>query len=281
MIELTKSEFGIVSNLINETEYEVIFAHAVLDQNQPGRIFTDNIENPTVALFASKGGHYFLVGNPHNDDFNNSLFQFLMNQNNHWVFFDLYTFSSEWSEKISTFLQDHVIKVKRTGFSFNPERFSTLPSWKENIPDGFEMKEMDEALFDQYQNEMDNHFKMLWDSPVDYVKKGFGYCLLYEGRFASVCNCYYIGGGYAALDIITANEFQNKGLATLTSMAFIKKCLERDLIPSWECQADNLPSYKLASKLGFDKQDEFHIFWWHKNKKVLENYMKRNAELSN
>lgn len=281
MIELTKTEFTKVSHLINETKYDVIFAHAVLDQNQPGRIFTDNIENPTVALFASKGGHYLLVGNSQNNAFNKSLFHFLMDENNHWVFFDLYTFSREWSEKILSFLQDHVIKVKRSGFSFNKEKFSTLPSWKENIPVGFEMKEMDEALFDQYQNEMDVHFKLLWDSPYDYVKKGFGYCLLYEGRFASVCNCYYIGGGYAALDIMTSNEFQNKGLATLTSIAFIEKCLEKNLIPSWECQAENLPSYKLASKLGFEKLDDFHIFWWHKNKKVLENYRERNAEIIN
>lgn len=84
-----------------------------------------------------------------------------------------------------------------------------------------------------------------------------------DKELISVCTSPYVGGGYAEIDIITIEEYQRKGLASVVGVHFIQDCLSRNLIPNWSCHTDNAASNELARKLGFEKIGEHSMYWYH------------------
>jgi len=58
----------------------------------------------------------------------------------------------------------------------------------------------------------------------------FGFCLLINSEFVSVCNKGYVGGGYAELDIMTKSEYRRQGLDVITCKAFIEHSIHNMLI---------------------------------------------------
>jgi RimJ/RimL family protein N-acetyltransferase len=275
MYELNGDEFYKVKSLLLNVKNIPVLVYSVLENKQSGRVFVDNKTTPNVSLIASKGGNYFLIGAESNQDFNKFLSEFLLNSQNHTNFYDLYTSSQTWIQKLEALLAGHIVKLSRTPFIFNQSRFSFFSAWRNRIPDGFVLKRIDEALFEKYRVEVDPSYGYLWDSPNNFVSNGFGFCLLHENEFASVCNSGCVGGGYAEIDIKTFEPFKRQGFATITCSAFIEHCLNNNLKPDWHCDSGNLPSIELASKLGFERQENFNILWWHENKNVIASYLKK------
>ncbi|QGQ93884.1 GNAT family N-acetyltransferase [Paenibacillus psychroresistens] len=134
---------------------------------------------------------------------------------------------------------------------------------------------MDGILFDKYRKEMDSSYDSLWSSAQHFMDRGFGYCIMMDDHFASVCNAWFVGGGSADIDIVTVEEYQNQGLATLAGTAFIEHCLNNNLTPNYNCDAGNLRSIKLATKLGFVKNYDLPMLWWHRDQNIISDYLKK------
>jgi len=134
---------------------------------------------------------------------------------------------------------------------------------------------MDASLFNKYRHEMDSSYNSLWNSANHFMDRGFGYCILKDDHFASVCNSFFVGRGYADIDIVTVDEYQKQGLATLTGAAFIEHCLNHNLVPNYNCDAGNERSIKLATKLGFVKNNDYPMLWWHQDQNIISNYLRR------
>ncbi|WP_310502816.1 GNAT family N-acetyltransferase [Paenibacillus qinlingensis] len=62
---------------------------------------------------------------------------------------------------------------------------------------------------------MDSSYESLWQLAEHFIKQGLGYCIMRDDHFASACNSMFVGGGYADIDIVTADDYQQQGLATL------------------------------------------------------------------
>ena len=63
-----------------------------------------------------------------------------------------------------------------------------------------------------------------------------------------------------AIAIVTFPGFRNKGVATATAARFIEHCLGHGITPHWECTSDNVPSTRVAEKVGSEKLQEA-TFW--------------------
>jgi RimJ/RimL family protein N-acetyltransferase len=60
----------------------------------------------------------------------------------------------------------------------------------------------------------------------------------------------------------TDEKYQNKGCATLTTSAFIERCISKNLTPSWHCGYDNHSSIAVAQKVGFEKTLMYPVYCW-------------------
>ncbi|WP_339187246.1 MULTISPECIES: GNAT family N-acetyltransferase [unclassified Paenibacillus] len=274
MIELSKGEYAHILPLLKNLAYEPVFAYSVIERNQSGKVFVDRRENPTCGLIINLYGQYLLTGSGDNESFMNDVVEFLLNDQNHSIYYDLYVSTPDLLFQIGDRLAGKTVLLYRSSFTFELSQFQHLKTLNSS-PEQFVMKRMDGILFDKYKNEMDASYDSLWSSAQNFIDRGFGYCLVKDDQFASVCNSYFVGRGYADIDIVTVDEYQNKGLATLTGTAFIEHCLNHNLLPNYSCDAGNERSIQLAKKLGFAKKIDFSMLWWHQDQSIISDYLKR------
>lgn len=275
MFELRKTEYGKVSGLLHNIKVDYIFAYAVLDKIQEGHIYVDDVNSPKVCMVVSKGGKYLVAGNEENLEFIHFLELFLKEKNNHANYFDLYVSSEKWLKIIGQLLETQVVKLGRCIYSYRNKDKHDFNSIKPKVPEGYLLKEMDKVLYNKYVKEIDPSYSNTWGDANSFLKNGFGYCILYNGEFVSTCNTFYVGGGYAEIDIMTNSKYRTQGFASITACAFIEHCLEQNLIPNWDADLGNEPSNKLATKLGFHKDKNVDILWWHENQDIIKGYLKK------
>ncbi len=275
MRELNKDEFTNVSKLLHDEKVHHTFAYSVVEGIQPGRIYVDNNINPTCCLIVCISGKYLVAGDTKSIMYERFISDYLLKHNNHNHYYDLYNSSNEWIVKIDEILQENAVKLKRNFYQWDNSYLSSVTSWSKMLPESYELEEMDEHLFKRYVKEMDSSYSQLWESASNFVQNGFGLCILKDGEFVCICNTYYVKRGFAEIDIVTKKEYRNQGFATIACSAFINFCVKNDIAPLWDCDVGNDNSKKLAEKLGFKCTDDYQMHWWHEDKNVIRNYLKK------
>jgi RimJ/RimL family protein N-acetyltransferase len=91
----------------------------------------------------------------------------------------------------------------------------------------------------------------MWPSLDRFVARGFGYAAVLEREAIGWCTAEYVSESRCGIGIATVPAYERRGLATATAAAFVSHCVERGITPYWECGSDNLPSIRVAEKLGF------------------------------
>jgi len=275
MRELKNSEFSNVNQLLNEEKVHCTFAYAVVEGKQQGRIYVDNITEPTCCLIICRSGKYLVAGDTNSTAFNEFLSEYLFNRGNHSNYFDLYSSSHKLVAKLDEILGDNAVKLSRQVFQWDSSNLSSMSKWSEMLPEGFELRKMNAALFEKYSKELDSSYNDLWGTADNFVSNGFGFCILKDNEFVSVCNTYYVREGFAEIDIVTKDEFRRQGYALITCSEFIKYCVRNNIEPVWDCDNGNENSKILARKLGFKSVETYQMHFWHENKKIIESYLKK------
>jgi RimJ/RimL family protein N-acetyltransferase len=91
----------------------------------------------------------------------------------------------------------------------------------------------------------------MWPSLDRFYQYGFGRAAVLDGKILCWCTSEYCSSSYCGIGIETIPEMQNKGIATATACKFVSDSLECACIPHWECSVDNMPSIRVAEKVGF------------------------------
>lgn len=272
MIELSKEYYYRVAEMINHTDHIHVFALSVAEDIHSGHLFVDNEASPTCCFVKSESGKYLVAGDAGNKQFIDSIMHYLSDKRNHRVYFDLYFSTPAWLDILYSRLEGTVIRLERSSYVHPESMASEAPV---SLDDGDALVETDRDCFAAICSNIDPSYNDLWESPEKFLKHGFGYCLLSEGRIASICNTYYRSSRYAEIDICTQDPFRNRGYALAACAAFIARSKRSGLLPIWDCDAGNEPSNRLAMKLGFEKQGTYEMLWWHENPKVIESYLKK------
>ncbi|MFD0712964.1 GNAT family N-acetyltransferase [Paenibacillus sp. GCM10027626] len=275
MIQLLSDEYEAIIGLVKDNvRFHNVFVYSVLERNQPGKVFVNRKTNPTAGIIVHRGGCYYVFGDRSDAEFNASLIAFLQERSNHANFYDLYTSSAEWHNFLASALQGRVVQLTRTHYILNS---STELNEYTEIPEDLRVLPIDKQSYDDYRTKIDATYDLLWESDQEYLQKAFGISIVAtDGGFASVCNTFFVGGGYIAPDIITLEKYRNKGLVSVACTHFIQRSNSLGLTPYWDCDAGNEASNRLAQRLGFSKVGDLPILWWHENEQVISNYLKKN-----
>ena len=259
MIELNASEFHRVTPIFRDIDHNIAVVYSVIEGNNPGRVFADNALAPTSALLFPEGTFFYVGGNENDSEFCQSLKSLLFGDilphaaEKELI---LFSFSDAWRNRLDALLGEKgVIKVYRKVFAFNSEKFSVHKQWRDRIPDGFCIRQIDEQLAER---------QPAYRSIISSSKK-FGFCLLREDQVVSEYVSIFVGKGEAEIDIHTHENYQGGGLATLTASAFIEACLSRGLRPNWACWLERRASWALAKKLGFEEKPDVPVHYWAEN----------------
>ncbi|PEI79990.1 GNAT family N-acetyltransferase [Bacillus toyonensis] len=217
-------------------------------QGHMGRAWVNDLENPTVAQ-VTVGIFTFYTGDPNVKETE----ELLRNIPEKML---VIVNSEEWKKRLETFYERKIDKFLRYKFKRNSEFFnrSKLQSFISTLPKGYELRRIDEHIANNSTlHKLSEDFTSQFQSVEDYLNRGIGYSILYNGEVICGASSYSIYDKGIKIEVATDLNHRRKGLATVVSAALILDCLEKGKYPNWD--AANTTSAKLAEKLGyvFDK----------------------------
>jgi GNAT superfamily N-acetyltransferase len=93
--------------------------------------------------------------------------------------------------------------------------------------------------------------RRFWRSAQDFVRGARAIVVMRRAEPASLCYAAAEADGQVEIDVLTRGEHQKLGLGKLAVSHFVRRCLERDLAPVWDCFANNTASVRLCRSTGF------------------------------
>lgn len=250
MRELPMNEYYRAEPFLNSIAYEMVFAASVFEKKQTGAIFVDDISTPSVCLVLHYSGFAFLSGRTDNEVFNSELFDFLLKRSGSRPDnFRMIAGSDKWHDKLRSISEDSVIVRTRIKFTLNKDKFEQL-SRKLKIPEGLTIKSIDDELYKNIKGNIVPGFS--WDSSEAFLNNGFGYCLVAESTILSTSFSAFVSNNKIDIGIETAPEYRGRGYGRIIAAVMVERCLGKGLEPVWCCRQDNVNSFSLAKKLGFE-----------------------------
>ncbi len=170
-------------------------------------------------------------------------------------------FASEgWEELVRGVHAGRLIYMPRYAFTSEKLNIEHLRSLSSQIPPGYRLEPMDLDLAQQLageRSEFASEHLLNFDSPEDFIERGFGFCILDGDEIVSVATTFAICDKGIEIQINTREKHQGKGLATAVAAHLLVYSLEHNLDPNWD--AANERSVGLAKKLGYTPQGTYSI----------------------
>lgn len=223
-------------------------------QNIMGKLYGNKPAEPSSAMIAL-GDFCFLAGEPDEEivsyrpERDGDGFRILVPQDRNW------------EKLIEDVYGPEAKKVVRYAIKKEPDVFDRhrLQEMAERLPEGYELKLIDEGLFDLCGKiSWCQDWVKQYDSYVMYRKYGLGVVILKEGEPVSGASSYSGYRGGIEIEIDTREDFRRKGLASICGAKLIMECLKKGWYPSWDAQ--NKWSVALAGKLGYHFSHEYTAY---------------------
>ncbi|MDA1761684.1 GNAT family N-acetyltransferase [Bacillus cereus] len=223
-------------------------------QGHMGTAWVNNLENPTVAQI-TVGIFTFYAGDPNVKETE----ELLRNIPERIL---VIVNSEEWKKRLETFYERKIDKFLRYKFKRNSKVFNRpkLQSLISTLPKGYELRRIDEHIANNPTlHNLSEDFIGQFQSVEDYINRGVGYSILYNGEVVCGASSYSIYDDGIEIEVATDHNHRRKGLATVVSAALILDCLEKGIYPNWD--AANTTSAKLAEKLGYDFDKAYDTYF--------------------
>ncbi|NCF68497.1 MAG: GNAT family N-acetyltransferase [Chloroflexi bacterium] len=269
MIELTLNEFEQCRPLFQEIEYSLSI-QAAIEGNNPGRIFVDNKIQPSTALALTVEG-YHLAGVHNNPTTNTALRRLLKERiftgqifvNGDWSM-SLSIYPQTWESKLPDLVPTHEIeKLDRYHYLCHAVQFD----WRSHIPAGYSVRRVDRALpeapalTEALRGWID--IDEIWGTVDNFLDKAVSICILHGDQIVSWCTPDCVAGDRIDVGIITDPAHRRRGLATIAVAATVEQCLDQGFSAvGWHCNAGNIPSWKTAEKVGFQRHCHYTYYYY-------------------
>lgn len=265
MEEISPTHFDRVMPLFKHIPHQRPAVFAVLEGTQTGRVFVDNIRDPSAAVILSAFNTYIggSSGNPDlMTDVANVLLSEVISKKEHVLLCPL---TEAWRTALQKIFQPYQPKIyERTRFDFDPQRYAELHNgWRQRIPAGFSLQRINTETALEVGG-----IPELWGTVENFLTYGFGFCMLDETlpgerkAFAASAQTVFMGDGWAETGVETREAYRRKGLATAVSCAYIDHCLQTGIYPEWTC-INNEASEQLAYKMGYINKQNYPFIYIH------------------
>lgn len=260
VFELYKDKFKNVFKII-DSKWDNIEIKSVLAGNNPGWVFVDSLVNPRTALVWSKGirGFYF-VGDPGNPEFNpyiNKCIDDIIRNRAIESGLDCFEFSGdciEWDGTLEKIFEHRGLeKSHQCVYKLNQNKWEQHKN--STLDEKFTLRRVDNELLNDANIRnlefITAEITKWWDTLEDYMNNTFGYCIIDNDIITSYCLTNFVFENTHTIGIETLEDYKRKGLARVTSEAFIFNCIITGLNPYWDCMYTNNASRSLVEKLEF------------------------------
>ncbi|MDX8342249.1 GNAT family N-acetyltransferase [Rossellomorea sp. YZS02] len=260
ILELEKSEFYKCKGFIHDEG--LLETVAVIDGDHPGRVFVDDVTDPTSGFIwlGSQNGFIFM-GDAENEEFNVELshfFQTVIKSDGNEVglsAFEAIGNHPKWNKTLRNVFGENIIGYNQKVYELKMSGYRTQN--ESELDQGYEVVKINKDIMVNNVVLDSTDFlrsKVLefWPSFERYLDEGIGYAAIYENEIVSVCFSGVVAGKVHGIDIETSKNHQGKKLGQRVAHSFVRECLENHLTPYWDCMEINHPSVSIAENLGFE-----------------------------
>lgn len=249
-----------------------LFARSVVEQKVKGKIYVDNVDNPKTFYIIHPYGMTLLFGATDNKIFNTSFKDYALNiHNNRTTHEWMQAFPDSWDNILQDLFKDCLIKSAdtngiidkgmielntRVNFKFNKAKY--LSRKKTELSADIKILRTDRQIFRDMKGSVVPMY--FWENEDDFLKNGIGFSLFYKNKLASTAYSSFIHDTKLELGIETVEGFRGKGFAEQTCSTLIDYCVDNNFEPVWACRLENIGSYKLAKKIGFEPSAEIPYY---------------------
>ena len=239
----------VITNVFDAWEETIIWSCV---QGIMGEVYTNEAEDAAMAIL---GDFAFYAGNPSEE-----LIRFKPRDCKQ-DFIIMVPQNEEWGRLIEKCYGDKARKVTRYAIKKEADVFDIvkLEQVVSNIPDGYELKMMEESEYYMCRNNgWTRDLVSQYKDYEKYKKLGLGVVVLKDGELVGGASSYSRYDKGIEIEIDTREDHRRKGLAYACGAKLILECRKRDLYPSWDAQ--NKGSVALAEKLGYHFSHEYAAY---------------------
>lgn len=264
MILLKKDNYYKVFEPLKNVTFNKLFARAVIENHVSGSVYVDDVQNPKIFYVVHPYGMSLLFGDSNNEEFNSNFRDHSLNiKHTRDTFEWMQAFPDSWNTTLSDLFKNVIIKSSdnlenienkiielntRVNFKFNLNKYL---AFKHNyIKKKMKIVRTDENIFANMKGSVVP--SKFWNTPQNFVENGVGFSLFHEDQLATTAFSSCILDNQLELGMETLEEFRGNGFALYACSALIDYCLNNNFEPIWACRLENLGSYNLAMKLGFE-----------------------------
>lgn len=241
-----------VSGNIGNIRTDFPLINAVLLGKQSGKIFRSD----SVLFVLHKSGFCFLQ-TVHGFNAYKCLIETILNLRNVPTYLHFYNPPQEFIDECSTSNLLNIKVRKRVHFRF--ERRILIEVTGSGL-EGYALHKISGQNFESLSVFNLDLADKFWSSKEDFLTNGFGFFVSTESKMpVALCYTACIANGETEIDIVTLKNFQNRGLAKFALRKFIQYCIDKPIIPNWDCFADNSSSLFLAKRLAFEEVLEYNF----------------------
>lgn len=268
--ELNETEFYKCEKLINEVGH--LEVKAVIEGNNPGRIFVDHIDFPKTGLiWLGNNDGFFFIGDEENEAFNNHINEFIdkiifpeakkLRLNN----FIAIGNHPRW-EKTIEMVFEHRNMQKSNQNVYKLEKGHYKGKNEPLIKQDYSVLKINKELYENKNNPLENmgylrsKISEFWSYPDDFFQKGIGYCISYQNRIVGLCFSGFVAENVHGIDIETLVEHQGNKLGQKAAHYVVQDCVSRGMIPYWDCEEVNKPSNKIAENIGLENYLHYLVY---------------------
>jgi GNAT superfamily N-acetyltransferase len=249
--ELTKTNRLILQQAFQHNRRVDLGIECVLE-NQMGKAWVDNLENPQIFVIDQTPFYYFAgnVDSPAGQAYLEELPVYQL----------FISMSAGWLESIRTRYGIRLQEMPR--YQCSAENLSLDHIQQQFARFGHPecIRPIDLSLAQKLYAEQDHFIDLhMFDSAEDFIQRGIGHVYMEEETILAGAYSSLVCSRGIEVSVFVLDDHRRKGIATALSCALIQSSLARGLNPHWD--AANPESIKLAQKLGYRFAGEYTAYY--------------------
>lgn len=263
-----------LANKFIQDDSDRMFAGVVIGNN-PGKVWVDCLENPTSAIVWSDSLQCFqFLGCASNQAFCSEVKLFLENAiaNNRsqeeLFFFDFPSDEELWYPIVHNALADRYIQEN---WQYVYQSKSNSPEWTAHvISKPHCLHQIDDSFLSSIRNDgivsnpefLLNYIQQYWGSLEDFLKIGYGYAAVDEGKIVSIAISSFVYKQTHSIGIETLEQYRRKGFASSLVNMLLRTIYSKGCTVWWDCMDSNIASQRTAESAGLVFHHKYKVCWY-------------------
>lgn len=263
-----------LGNKIIQSHSDMMFAGIVFGNN-PGRVWVDNLENPSSALVWSDGLECFqFMGCESNQALYKELKTFIENTIINFLkekkldYFEFSADTEEWYPLIYNVLSDR--EIKESWQQLYKSNANSQGNDKVIIPKPYCLHQIDRSFISSIKNGemvsnpefLIDYIEQFWGSVENYLNYGYGYGAIDEGKIVSFAITSFLYNTTFTIGVETLEQHRRKGLASTLVNILLKELYSKGYNIWWDCMDSNIASQRTTKSTGLIFYHKYKVCWF-------------------